>query len=175
MLYFNQQNQRGFTLIEIIVTLVIVGVLAAVAVPSFESLYNRNKINKALTEVEGALKEAQREAVKRGKKCEVTLDNVNHKVTGPCSLERVLAEDKDGDGVIEPPHEGVFMSFNGTLATTTFSFQGTTTDNGTIVLYQFPSANSYKRCLVISNGPGIMRTGYYNASLTSPINADECQ
>src|SRR3982751_5170061 len=36
--YAKSMNQKGFTLIELIITIVIIGVLAAVAIPKFQSL-----------------------------------------------------------------------------------------------------------------------------------------
>ena len=36
--YMKRMNQKGFTLIELIITIVIIGILAAVAIPKFQSL-----------------------------------------------------------------------------------------------------------------------------------------
>ncbi len=54
-------NSQGFTLIELIIILFIVGILSAIAAPSFLGLLNRGKVNNAVAQVQGALQEAQRE------------------------------------------------------------------------------------------------------------------
>jgi prepilin-type N-terminal cleavage/methylation domain-containing protein len=66
-------SNKGFTLIETLVIIVIVGVLAAIAAPSFLTWYSKVKINNALAELEGALKEAQREAIRKSQNCTVTV------------------------------------------------------------------------------------------------------
>ncbi|MBW4513099.1 MAG: prepilin-type N-terminal cleavage/methylation domain-containing protein [Scytonematopsis contorta HA4267-MV1] len=57
-------KDKGFTLIELIVIVVIVGVLATIAAPSWLAFVNRQRVNKANDAVLAAIQEAQREAKK---------------------------------------------------------------------------------------------------------------
>jgi type II secretory pathway pseudopilin PulG len=58
------QQDAGFTLLEIFVMVVIVGVLAAIVAPSWLGFVNRQRVNKANDAILAALQEAQRQAIK---------------------------------------------------------------------------------------------------------------
>ncbi|PHM11153.1 pilus assembly FimT family protein [Nostoc sp. 'Peltigera malacea cyanobiont' DB3992] len=58
---YNQQD-AGFSLIELIVVMLLVGILAAIAAPGWAAFVNRQRINKFNDAVFAALQEAQREA-----------------------------------------------------------------------------------------------------------------
>lgn len=58
-------NQKGFTLIELMVTLTVLGVVLAWAIPSFSTILSNNRLETATNELHGALQLARSEAVKR--------------------------------------------------------------------------------------------------------------
>ena len=183
MLPLNGHKERGVTLTEMVVVVVIAGILAAVAIPSFWGMYNRTKINEGLAQVEGALKEVQKEAIRRGKTCKVRIDETTNKVTdvpGSEPSEQCLFRERD----LEKIGSGVRMEFNGTETfwDINYSFRGNTTNEGAdpadlVVIYwegQGNSATTHKRCLVMTPGTGIVRTGDYEGTVAS-LNQSNCR
>ncbi len=61
----NHKNNSGFTLIELMVTVAIVGIFASIALPSFSNLIESNRISTATNELVSNLHFARSEALKR--------------------------------------------------------------------------------------------------------------
>jgi type IV fimbrial biogenesis protein FimT len=84
---------RGFTLIELMVTLAVLAILAAVAVPNMQSFLDRSKLDLIVQDLTSSIALARTEAVKRGQRVMIL-----GKDTGPGALAkgwRVFVEDVD--------------------------------------------------------------------------------
>lgn len=59
------KSQQGFTLIELMVTIVILAIVLGIAIPSFSNILLSNRIDTGAQELYGSLQIARSEAVKR--------------------------------------------------------------------------------------------------------------
>ncbi|HYX14331.1 MAG TPA: type II secretion system protein [Nostoc sp.] len=71
------QQDAGFSLLELIVVMVMIGILSAIAAPGWLAFVNRQRVNKANDAVLAALQEAQREAKKTKLSYSVSFKNEN--------------------------------------------------------------------------------------------------
>ena len=159
-----KKSDRGFTLIELTIVLVIIGVIAAIASPTFIGLLSRYKLNGALQQLLGAINESQRLAMLRGRSCKIEIDPNNNDITADTGC--LLSNRKIDDGIT------IRSNFRGTT-NITFSYKGSNTRMGTIVLSS--DYTDYQRCFVIALGTGIKRVGDYEGSRVGRVSRTHCK
>ncbi|KZX79063.1 hypothetical protein A3715_34550 [Oleiphilus sp. HI0009] len=120
-------KQSGFTLIELMLALVVAGIVAVIALPSFGNLIARNQISATANNVVGALNLARAEAAQRGRVVQVNSLDVGTP-TNWTSGYRIWV-DLDGDAIFDANEEiRRFDAIDGALTLTgtagTFSFNG---------------------------------------------------
>ncbi|WP_417546107.1 GspH/FimT family pseudopilin [Marinobacter sp.] len=68
---FTRKQSLGFTLIELMVTLALVAVIAAFAIPSFTTMIANSRLVSTSNDIVGALSYARSEAIKTGRRVSV--------------------------------------------------------------------------------------------------------
>ena len=165
MLKQNNKSDRGFTLVELAIVLIIIGIIGAIAAPSFLGLLNRYRVTQASEKLFGAIYEAQRQAIRQGKLCRVNIDVATNNITG--NPPNCLLNDRKIEENIN-----IRSNIRGKIPNISFSYRGSTTKMGTIVV---SSDNSQlQRCFVISLGTGISRTGIYLGDKTGSVTYKKC-
>ncbi len=142
----------GLTLIESLIVIAIVGILLALAIPSFMAAQNRAKLAQATDLVVASLQEAQRAAMSRSQSCTLTLDKINRKIAGQQGC--LLSGDRHLPDAID-------LDYTGTLGTIQYGIRGNTTVNKAIVLTVRDSPKN-AQCLTVSAPLGIIRLGSYD-------------
>jgi prepilin-type N-terminal cleavage/methylation domain-containing protein len=165
MLNPTQEGDRGYTLTELLVTLVIVGIIAAIASPSFMGFLSRHRLEEALQQLLGGINETQRLAMTKGKSCRININPSTHNITA--NSPGCLLSDRHLDDSIT-----IRSNFTGST-NITFSYKGSTTRMGTIVLSS--DHTDLQKCFVISLGTGIKRVGDYEGSKTGSLDYTKCK
>jgi prepilin-type N-terminal cleavage/methylation domain-containing protein len=168
---FRRKSNQGFTLIETLVGLVIVGILAAIAAPSLMTWLNNKKVDDVLAQVEGSLREAQSTAIRKNTTCNVLIktDKITAVATDQVSPE-VPSCLPSGWREISGANKNIVISGTGGRPGTIvkFSAKGTTlltpTTQAVIISRTDDSGDSVKKCVVVASGIGIVRTGKYTDS-----------
>ena len=114
----------GFTLLEVLVTILIVGILSAIAAPSWLSFVARQRLNKANDTLLAAVQDAQRQAkkTKRNYSVSIRLENSTEKIPQisvhpnltPPAADSTSWRNIGADLEIKPDQLLLFTNLNGT-------------------------------------------------------------
>jgi prepilin-type N-terminal cleavage/methylation domain-containing protein len=185
MLLYNarKKSNKGFTLIEMLVTLIIIGVIASIAAPNFLGLLNQSRVKDGLAQVEGAIKESQRQAIRKGRICKIRFTSLG---TGSNkrSIIQVHPDETVGGTTVSysgcllnsrelPDSVSLSLLNSGTLALVDsstprnlgFSTKGNPDVQGIMVI-QHPQTSTAK-CIQIEGLLGNILTGDYDSATKS--------
>ena len=165
-----QIKDNGFTLTEMLVTLIVAGILAAISAPSLVGLLNRNQINEAQRQVESAIKEAQRQAIRRGRSCSVVINTASKTISSPDS-GCLLSQRDVGENTLVGGDK-VSLKANSSPLTINFTNKGVTDSNAVIVIES--TLNNTKKCVAIAGTLGSVKTGIYTGNVNATLDRDKC-
>ena len=154
------KRQKGFTLLEILVVVSLVGIVAAIAAPSWMSFAERNQLATARDQLYTGIREAQSKAQRRGTSWRFSVRERNDKVewaVHPNSVSPSLAEwEVLSSDSIQIDSETTFAS-SGDIFYVRFDSRGNVLYRlGRVTLSgkRFPMN---KRCVIVSTLIGAMR------------------
>lgn len=156
-------RHRGFTLIEMLVTLTVLGVLAAVAVPSFQNAFLSNRLAAFSNTFTASAQLARSEAIKRNAKVQMcrSSNGTSCATSGGWQQGWIVFSDNGaganaGNGVLDGDETRITYqqalatdySFSGNLYTITFQPTGLVASAASLVLCRaMPSAGSQERAI----------------------------
>ncbi len=173
-----KQPQSGFTLIETMFVLVLVGILSAIAVPSYLGLLNRQRLNNAQEQVLTAMQTAQASAKREKNAWVACFYDDGAKVSW--SVNRLpesssdwnCAKSTNWQEIIGESSRLIAISSDKSYTTLAakpnmyypvqFKYDGSVTPLGKITLEIRNETNGLKRCVVISTLLGALRTARDN-------------
>ncbi|MEM7593320.1 MAG: type II secretion system protein [Cyanobacteria bacterium P01_A01_bin.83] len=168
-----KKSNKGFTLVEMLAALVIVGIIAALAVPNLLGMLNQTRVKDGLGQVEGAIREAQKLARRKGQACRIrfTTNAAGNSIVqiapddGTTSFSGCLLSNRElkdsvsfdllvGDSLVDIDSTNPIEL--------TFSSKGNP-DNQRIMVISHEQTPTTQKCIQIQGLLGGILTGNYNA------------
>ncbi|MEG5036373.1 prepilin-type N-terminal cleavage/methylation domain-containing protein [Microcoleus sp. AT3-D2] len=178
----SRKGDGGFTLLEVLVIALIIGILSSIAAPSWQGFINRQRVRTVNDRVLQTLRTAQSEAKRTKRDVTVTFNydpNANPPVKPTFTIDTNTPQNLDAGGEIKPGQVKLFAQGNGvsTIKSITFNYQGwitspsiqsrtprQLTDGFTVTIYPPGSLpnTAAKQCVIVETLIGGMRTAEGN-------------
>ncbi|MFH7025635.1 MAG: Tfp pilus assembly protein FimT/FimU [Heteroscytonema crispum UTEX LB 1556] len=170
--YLNNRSSGGFTLLEMLVVVLAVGILSAIALPSWLSFVNVRRLNTAQDQVYLAMREAQRQATKEKLTWQVSFRQQSGIIQWAVHAATVNAANASWnqlDSNVRLDEETTLQQSNG-IRQLQFDYRGHPNKLIRITLSS-KSGGQAKRCVYVSTLLGTMRRA---KEQTTAKNGDYC-
>lgn len=163
----DNRSASGFTLVELMVTIALLAIFAAIAVPSYRNFVASNRAATEMNTFVADMQSARTAAIENGTDATVCVstDGTSCAGSGNWSDGWIVFLDHDGDGGVDGSDQvlrfhaalpgGDSLTGNANVTDTiTFNRYGMLAggfNNGTITLHANPDEIAYRRCVVISS------------------------
>lgn len=142
----------GFTLTELLVVITVAGILATIAIPSFKSLSQSQRVKNASFELYSSLSLARSEAIKRNN--DVTMTPVAYSVTSPAPTHNEFGWTIAANNVPIrnlPQMKGIAITANGLNNSGGITYQrtGRATTTPIILIDAYGTTTPYASCVKI--------------------------
>ncbi len=97
----SSRNTAGFTLMEVVVTIAIIGILTAIAIPNYLSYRPKQQLNRAVNEYHSLLQNARLMAIKNRGNCTITFAASSYSITCSNSDYNKTVDLSDYGGYVE--------------------------------------------------------------------------
>lgn len=182
---YSTKSNAGFTLIEVMVVILMIGILSAIVAPSWLGFVNRQRINTANEAVYQALQSARQEAIKQKISYSVSFKTENqipqiavHPANITATAWQPLTENLNkpkqvvlGVNLSSENIAGTTITYAATTPKITFDFKGNLPrtanlgNKGLIVMVAVPNSSDptqpmagTKRCVIVKTLLGAMQT-----------------
>lgn len=156
---------RAFTLIELMITVAVLGIIAAIATPSFTAIIEQNRTSKAANEFVGQLNLVRAEALRRGQAVSLCPADAELSKCDGTEWSRYVAlegeGDEEGGTVILARQLPSGVTLSGLGSKLKINRSGTLADSGISVTVSPKSGvDSRKQCItIIGSGSASVKGG----------------